>query len=134
MSTKTISEKSIIRRLSGVSIIGNTLLAAFKLIAGVLGHSSAMISDAVHSLSDVFTTFIAYLGVRLSNKEPDKAHPYGHDRFECVASLLLAVLLIGTGAGIGFGGLKTIISGNYDSIAIPSTIALIADIVSIVTK
>lgn len=74
------------------------------------------------------------IGVKLSKKAPDKKHPYGHDRFECVASLLLSVLLLCTGIGIGQSGLKTIFSGEYKNITIPSVIALIAAIVSIGTK
>ncbi|MDD3921692.1 MAG: cation diffusion facilitator family transporter [Eubacteriales bacterium] len=129
-----MSEQSIIRRVSGVGIFGNIILVAFKLYAGIAGHSAAMVSDAVHSLSDVFATFIAYIGIRISRKEADKAHPYGHDRLECVASMILGVILLATGLGIGAGGVKTILQGNYEAIAIPSTIALIAAVVSIVTK
>ncbi|MDD4074807.1 MAG: cation diffusion facilitator family transporter [Eubacteriales bacterium] len=129
-----MSEQTIIRRLSGVGVIGNILLVAFKLYAGVVGHSAAMVSDAIHSLSDVFATLIAFIGIRISRKEPDKGHPYGHDRFECVASMLLGVILLLTGVGIGVGGVKTILAGKYDQIVIPSTIALVAAVVSIVTK
>lgn len=85
-SKEGIDENSIIRRISLVGIVGNVALSAFKLFAGISGNSGAMVSDAVHSLSDVFATFIAFLGVRLSKKAADKEHPYGHERFECVAS------------------------------------------------
>ncbi len=129
-----MSEKKIIRRLSEVGIIGNIILVAFKLYAGIVGHSSAMVSDAVHSLSDVFATLVAYIGTLMSRKKADKGHPYGHDRIECVASLILGTVLLATGCGIGWGGVQTIAAGNYDKIAIPSTIALIAAVVSIVTK
>ena len=96
-----MEENKIVNRLSRIGIFGNVLLAAFKLFAGLLGSSGAMVSDAVHSLSDVFATFIAWIGVRLSKQEEDAEHPYGHERLECVASLLLALILAGTGAGIG---------------------------------
>ena len=99
-----MNEKTIVNRLSRVGILGNVVLAAFKLIAGVLGRSGAMVSDAVHSLSDVFATFIAWIGVLLSKQKEDAEHPYGHERLECVASLILGLILAGTGLGIGWTG------------------------------
>ncbi len=127
-------EQNIIRRLSIMGIGGNVLLCIFKLIAGIIGHSGAMISDAIHSLSDVFATFIAFLGVKLSAKKADKEHPYGHERMECVASLILSAILALTGVGIGMKGIETILAGHYESLEIPGTIALIAAIVSIIVK
>ena len=129
-----IDESAIIRRISLVGIVGNVALSAFKLFAGIAGRSGAMVSDAVHSLSDVFATFIAFLGVRLSKKAADKEHPYGHERFECVASLLLGVILLVTGIGIGKAGLEEIFAGSHEELAVTSTIALVAAIVSIVSK
>lgn len=66
----------------------------FKLFAGVVAHSGAMISDAVHSASDVLSTFIVIIGVKIANKESDKTHPYGHERMECVAAILLSAILL----------------------------------------
>lgn len=125
---------SVVRKLSVVGIAGNIILSAFKLIAGIIGSSGAMISDAIHSLSDVFATAIAAVGVVLSKKSADKEHPYGHERFECIASLALGLILAVTGAGIGWSGIKTIMAGDYASLAIPTLLPLIAAIVSIVTK
>lgn len=127
-------EKAIVRNLSLVSIIGNVILSGFKLFAGILGNSGAMISDAIHSLSDVITTFIAFFGVRISIKEADKAHPYGHDRMECVASLILGFILLLTGVGVGKAGVKNILAGDYETLAIPGVIALVAAILSIIGK
>ena len=132
-STKA-SENTMIRRISLVGIIGNILLSAFKLFAGIAGNSGAMVSDAVHSLSDVFATFIAFLGVCLSKREADQMHPYGHERLECVASLLLGLILGVTGFGIGKAGIEKIIAGNYEALAVPGVIALAAAIVSILSK
>ena len=101
-------EQAIVNRISTVGIAGNVALTAFKLFAGVAGHSGAMISDAVHSLSDVFATLIAFLGVRFSSREADQGHPYGHERMECVASLALGLILLFTGLGIGWSGLQNI--------------------------
>lgn len=121
-------------RVSAVSIIVNLALAVFKLIAGLAAHSGAMVSDAVHSASDVFSTFIVIVGVRLSGKAADKEHPYGHERMECVASIILAFVLLETGIGIGASGIKTIVSGNYESLKVPGMLALVAAIVSIAVK
>ena len=128
-----MDEKKIIKKLSGVGIFGNVFLAAFKLFAGIYGRSGAMVSDAVHSLSDVFATFIAYIGVRLSQQKEDAEHPYGHERLECVASLTLGLILAGTGVGIGISGIKNLYY-NSNTLAIPTFLPLVAAVVSIVVK
>ena len=133
-TTTTVNEAAVIRKLSLVSIIGNTVLAGFKIIAGIVGHSGAMISDAIHSFSDVLTTVIAFIGVKISKKEADQSHPYGHERIECVASLFLGLLLMVTGLGVGKVGLENIFSGNYENLAVPGMIALVAAIISIIGK
>lgn len=115
-------------------IIGNVLLSAFKLFAGISARSGAMLSDAVHSLSDVFSAFIVILGVKMANQQSDKEHPYGHERMECVASVILAAILFATGAGIGYSGILKILAGNYGEFTVPGGLALAAAIVSIVTK
>ena len=79
----------IANRVSVVTIIGNVALSLVKLLAGIIAHSGAMISDAVHSASDVFSTFVVIIGIRLASKEPDKEHPYGHERMECVAAIII---------------------------------------------
>lgn len=130
---KDFTNKAI-RKMSVIGIAGNVILASFKLFAGVIGHSGAMVSDAVHSFSDVFATFIAFLGVKISQKENDSAHQYGHERMECIASLLLGLILFVTGVMIGKNGIANILSGAYRVQAIPGTIALIAAVISIVMK
>lgn len=129
-----MNEAAVIRNLSLVSIVGNAILSGFKLFAGIVGNSGAMISDAIHSFSDVLTTLIAWIGVKVSKRAADNAHPYGHERLECVASLFLGLVLLATGIGVGKVGLENILSGNYETLAIPSTIALVAAIISIVGK
>ncbi|SFB99049.1 cation diffusion facilitator family transporter [Butyrivibrio sp. YAB3001] len=128
-----MEEKLIVKKLSNVGILGNVLLAAFKMVAGLLGNSGAMVSDAVHSLSDVFATFIAYIGVRFAQQREDDEHPYGHERFECVASLILGVILAITGLTIGQRGLHVLLFARNE-IAIPTTLPLVAAIISIVVK
>jgi cation diffusion facilitator family transporter len=92
-----------------------------------------MISDAVHSLSDVFATLIAYVGVRLSKRQEDAEHPYGHERLECVASLALGLILAGTGLGIGYSGVLKLL-GDHSALEIPTMLPLIAAVVSILVK
>lgn len=121
-------------RVSVITIAINAALTLFKLIAGVVGNSFALISDAVHSASDVFSTIIVIIGVKISAKKADKNHPFGHERFECVAAILLAMVLFITGAGIGYSGINNIVTGAYKQFAVPGVIALVAAAVSIVTK
>ena len=118
--------------VSTVTIVINLALAGFKFLAGFLAHSGAMVSDAVHSASDVLATFIVILGVKLAGRDADRDHPYGHERLECVAALILGVILAATGLGIGWSGIQKITGG--EALLVPGTLALIAAIVSIVVK
>ncbi|EET60721.1 cation diffusion facilitator family transporter [Marvinbryantia formatexigens DSM 14469] len=121
-------------KVSAVTIAGNALLSVFKLFAGIFAHSSAMISDAVHSASDVFSTVIVIIGIKLASKESDKEHPYGHERMECVAAIILAMVLFVTGLGIGVNALQDILRGDYSNLEAPGLLALIAAVVSIAVK
>jgi cation diffusion facilitator family transporter len=121
-------------RVSWNSIVINSLLSAFKLIAGVVSGSSAMISDAAHSMSDVFSTLIVIAGIRMAGKKSDKEHQYGHERFECAAALLLAGVLFITGLGIGYASVRKIIAGRGEELAMPGALALAAAVVSIAVK
>lgn len=125
--------EKIAMKVSIISIIANVVLAAFKLVAGVFAHSGAMISDAIHSASDVFSTFVVMIGIKIASKEPDEEHPYGHERMECVAAIILATILCITGLGIGKNALSNI-TGNSGEMAVPGMLALIAAIVSIIVK
>ena len=93
-----------------------------------------MVSDGVHSLSDVVATFIAIIGVKMAGKDPDNDHPYGHERFESIASMILGVILAFAGVGIGYSGISKIISGEWKNLEIPTFLPLIAAVVSIVVK
>ncbi len=132
-----MEEKTFMReatKVSMVSIVGNLVLSLLKLLAGIFASSGAMISDAVHSASDVFSSIIVIIGVRISSKESDREHPYGHERLECVAAIVLATILAGTGIGIGYTAVQKIIGGKYEELAVPGMLALIAAGVSIVSK
>ena len=133
-TSQPVNEAAIIRNLSLVSVIGNAILSGFKMFAGIVGSSGAMISDAIHSFSDVLTTLIAWIGVKVSRWDADHSHPYGHERLECAASLVLGIVLLATGVGVGKTGLENILSGSHETLAIPGTIALVAAIISIVGK
>ena len=98
----------IANKVSFTTIMGNAILSVLKLIAGIIANSSAMVSDAIHSASDVFSTVVVIIGVKLASKKPDDDHPYGHERFECVAAILLAVVLLITGLGIGINAFENI--------------------------
>lgn len=121
-------------KVSTVTIFWNTVLAVFKFIAGLLASSNAMISDAIHSASDVFSTIVVMIGVKLASKESDEEHPYGHERLECVAAIILSMVLLGTGLVIGYGAFTNIINGHYNSIKVPGMLALVAAILSILVK
>lgn len=126
--------QKIANKVSFLTILANTGLSLLKLLAGILAHSSAMISDAIHSASDVFSTVVVIIGIRLASKEPDREHPYGHERLECVAAIVLAIVLLITGLGIGADALGKIMKGNYDNLQTPGVPALIAAILSIAVK
>ena len=130
----TSNREKIAMRISWYSIAVNVFLSLGKLAAGLLGHSAAMVSDAIHSASDVFATFIVMAGIRISGRASDEDHPYGHERLECVASILLAVILALTGLGIGYAGIDKILDRDADALAVPTLSPLVAAIVSIVVK
>lgn len=122
-------------KVSAVSIVVNLLLSLFKLLAGILAHSGAMISDAIHSASDVGSTFIVIAGMKISGKESDRDHEYGHERMECIAAIILSGLLLATGIGIGISGVQNIIKSTQgEEILIPGRLALFAALLSIAVK
>ena len=128
------SSKKIIMRVSNISIVVNVLLSAIKFVVGIIANSGAMISDAIHSVSDVFSTIIVMIGANAAAKDPDQEHPYGHDRMECIAAIVLAIVLFITGIGVGITGIKKIFGGNYGDLAVPGALALVAAVISIVVK
>ena len=132
--SQPVDEKAVIRNLSLVSVIGNAVLSGFKLFAGVVGNSGAMLSDAIHSFSDVLTTLIAWMGVKVSKRAADASHPYGHERMECVASLILGIVLLATGLGVGKAGVENILLGSDETRVVPGAIALVAAVISIAGK
>lgn len=126
-------KKNLALRVSAISIAINLLLSVVKLIAGLIGGSAAMVSDAVHSASDVFTTVIVIIGISASKKKADSSHQYGHERMESIATLVLAAVLLATGVGIGYSAVRNIFGNNTD-LKIPTMLPLIVAILSIAAK
>lgn len=126
------------QKISQVTIwgaIGNLLLTAFKLVAGLLGRSSAMIADAIHSLSDLVSDIVVLVMVRVSSKGVDKNHDYGHGKFETLATVVVAVILLWVGVELlieGIGKIRLVIMG--DTLPVPGQIALWAALISILVK
>ena len=112
------------------TIIGNVILSIVKIICGIVASSAAMIADGMHSLSDVFTTVGVIIGLKLSSKKADKEHPYGHERIESITALFLSFILFIVAIGIGYSGIKNIITNNYTTPGIPAIAAAILSIVS----
>lgn len=129
---KEISNDTIAIKVSKNSIIVNIILSLGKMLAGIFGKSKAMISDAIHSLSDVFSTIIVIIGIRISAKNSDKDHPYGHEKFECVASIVLAFSLFITGIVLCTTGISNVINKSYYKT--PTLLALIIALISIAVK
>ena len=126
------------REIYKVTLAGgavNVVLLLFKFIAGILGHSAAMVADAVHSLSDFVTDVIVLVFVRISNKPEDKSHDYGHGKYETLAMTLIGVALLAVAIGIVYGGVtKIILWANGTQLEAPGLLALWAALLSVVLK
>ena len=130
---KNINKKLALRILL-LSLSGNLFLSIIKLLAGIIAHSGALISDAVHSASDLFSTVAVIIGINISSKEADEKHPYGHERLECVTAIAMATILAVTGLAIGYFAIEKIISSTAQQLQAPGMLALIAAVISILIK
>lgn len=129
-----VREKEIYK-VTLVGSVGNVAMLTFKFIAGIFGHSSAMVADAVHSLSDFVTDLVVLVFVSISAKPQDQSHDYGHGKFETIASFLIGLGLVAAATGIIVsGGMKLVAWWNGEAIASPGWIALWAALLSILTK
>jgi len=128
------THEQIAIRTARNSILINIVLSAFKLFAGIFAQSTAMVSDAIHSIADLFSTVIAIIGIKLANKKADKDHPYGHERFESVAALMLAAFILFVGGGIGWAAIQSVLAREYGELVVPGVLALVAAVVSIAVK
>ena len=118
-------------KVSIITLISNVFLCFIKVLSGIIGNSMAMISDGIHSLSDILSTIIVIIGLKLSSKKADKQHQYGHERIENVASIILSFLLFITGFILAINSIKNISSKQF---FIPSKITILIAIISIITK
>lgn len=129
------SREKEIYRVTIVGSIVNVLLTVLKFFAGVLGASAAMIADAVHSLSDLLTDFVVLLFVKLSSRPADTDHPYGHGKYETLATTIVAIALIAAGGVLMAGGIEKIVAAVHgEQLVIPGRIALWAALISIAAK
>lgn len=126
--------KSEAMKVSLISVAVNLILSGFKLIAGIFGHSRALVADAAHSASDVLTTVVVMAALFISGKGPDEDHPYGHQKYESLASLFLGVLLGYVGIKIGADAIKSLVTESYKTAAKPGMLAAVAAAVSILVK
>ena len=124
-----------IYRVTLTGSIVNMVLFVMKFAAGILGHSAAMIADAVHSLSDFLTDLVVLLFVKLSSKPADKNHDYGHGKYETIATSIIGMALVAVAAMLGWEGVEKIAKvmkgGEIES---PGLIALVAALMSIILK
>ena len=129
---KKLKEKNPAIAVSIKTMIVNAFLSVFKLFIGICFHSTALVSDAIHSASDMLSTIFVIIGVKVSQKQSDEKHPYGHERFESVATMMFGVILGVTAILIATRGISDI--KNYKNLQIPGFLALIGAVVSIAIK
>lgn len=134
MPQSNTREKSIFK-ITWIGSVVNFFLLVFKFVAGILGHSSALVADAVHSLSDFITDIIVIIFVKISGKPEDEDHRYGHGKYETLATALIGIALFAVGIGLlvsGAAKVSEVIRGGV--LPAPSVIALVAAAISIVSK
>ena len=118
-----------------IGSIANFLLLSFKFIAGIVGNSSAMLADAVHSLSDFITDIVVIVFIRISNKPQDEDHDYGHGKYETLATSIIGIILLAVGVGILLSGSKAIFKWYMgEELEPPTLLAFIAALLSIFVK
>lgn len=126
-------DKGLAERITTLNIVINMALAVLKLTVGFLTGSQALVSDGIHSVTDVVSSVVVLTGIRLSHRRSDSEHPYGHERLECVAAIVLSVLVGATGVGIAVSGIRGLFSAS-DSASSPGMIALTAAVLSVLIK
>jgi cation diffusion facilitator family transporter len=127
---KTEAEKSA-QPITIVGAVVNVLLIALKFMMGVMGNSQALIADAVHSVSDLFTDIVVLFGIHRGSKPPDERHPFGHGRIETLATSLVGMLLIGTAL---FLGIRSVLNISARTVSYPTALAILGASLSIVAK
>jgi len=128
------TSEQIVMRASWLTMAANVLLAVLKLFVGFIANSTALIADAVNSISDVLSTTVVMVGVKLAGRKADKDHPYGHERLESASALILSAFIFVTGLMIGYTGIEKVLAGRTGELEIPGGIALVAAIITMVVK
>ncbi len=118
-------------KISRVTITWNVILAGVKIIAGMIGKSGAMLADGIHSLSDIVSTAAVMIGINIAGKPKDENHPYGHEKIEPIVAKLMAIILLLTALGIGYDGVQTMVTGDYE---VPAKLTIYAAVLSIIVK
>ncbi|WIF94210.1 cation diffusion facilitator family transporter [Caminicella sporogenes] len=126
-----LERQKIVNKISIITIIANVFLSFIKIIVGIVGRSNALVADGFHSLSDVFSTVVVMIGVKLAEKEDDETHPYGHEKIEPVIGKILSNILLLTAVYMGYKGIKSIFIRDY---YIPEKMTIFAAVFSILVK
>ncbi len=121
-------------KITYICLAVNVFLTVIKFLAGIFGNSMVMLADAVHSASDVISTLIVLAAIRIARRPEDEDHEYGHERFESIGAIILALMLLTVGAEMGFDGATILLEGSYVDSPMPGISALTAAILSIVVK
>lgn len=116
MDKEEVAREKGIYRVTIVGSVVNFLLLLFKFFAGIMGHSAAMLADAVHSLSDFVTDIIVIVFVRISSKPEDEGHDYGHGKYETLATAIIGIILLGV--GLGFSGMALHLSIGFFTVVL----------------
>ena len=119
-------------KITVISILLNIGLTILKILAGILGNSTAIIADGLHSASDIITSIGILIGNKISRKPRDDEHQYGHEKAESLVSFILAAVLIGIALKIGYDGFKDLI--NINNILVPNALPLVVALISIAVK
>ncbi len=119
------------KNVSIKTIFVNVILSIFKITAGIIGSSSAMFADGIHTLSDVLTTLVALIGIKVASKKADENHPYGHEKYESVFAKILSIILLLTGVAIGYEAIILLIKKEFQE---PGKISLYAAVISVMAK
>ena len=131
---ETTEYSRVAMKVANVCIVANFLLCLLKMTGGLIANSDALVSDGINSAFDVVSGIIVIIGARLAARTADKEHPYGHERFESVATIVLAVVLFVTGVFVGHTAIENLISGAYKDSEIPGTLSIIAALISMASK
>lgn len=118
-------------KASMVGIIGNILLTLAKMVAGIVGHSTAMVADAAHSASDIISSLVVYVSLKIAKKPADREHPYGHGKAESLATVAVGIFLLLAGLSIAYSAVTSIIEGNVTR---PGMLPLVAAVLSVAVK